>query len=90
MEVVCKSFKACGIAVKSDRSEDREIFCLKSSGGAEDASVESTRQTAALSDATAEDNNLDPFADMEDEEQLESNDVIVEDYDDGQDYYSTT
>ena len=52
---------------------------------AEDVSVEIARQTAALSDATAEDDDLDPFADTEDEEQLESNELIVEDYDDGQD-----
>ena len=51
----------------------------------EDASVEIARQTAALSDATAEDDGLDPFTDTGDEEQLESNELIIEDYDNGQD-----
>ena len=48
-------------------------------------SREIARQTAALSNAAAEDNDLGPFADTEDEEQLESDELIVEDYDNGQD-----
>ena len=35
----------------------------------EDASVEIATKTVALSDATAEDDDLDPFADMEEEDQ---------------------
>ena len=42
-EIACKSFKACGISVKLDRSADKEIDCLKSSSVAEDVSMEIAR-----------------------------------------------
>ena len=83
-EVVCKSFKVCGISVKSDGSEEKEIHCIKSGSVTEDALLEIARQTTALSaSTTADDSN--PFADMKDEEQLETNDLIIEDNDDEQD-----
>ena len=65
-EVVCKSFKTCGISVKSDGSEDEEIHCTKSGNVAEDAMAEIAWQTAALGSSTLADDS-DPFADIEDE-----------------------
>ena len=62
-EVVCKSFKTCGISVNSDGSEDVEIHCIKSGNVAEDATAEIARQTAALSSSMLA-VDLDPFADI--------------------------
>ena len=57
---------------------------IESGSVAEDATAEFVRQMAALSGSTTADDS-DPFADMEDEEQLETNELIVEDNDDEQD-----
>ena len=83
-EVVCKSFKMCGISVNSDGSKDVEIHCIKSGNVAEDATAEIARQTAALSSSMLADDS-DPFADIEDEGQLETNELVIEDDDDEQD-----
>ena len=45
---------------------------------AEDATAEFTRQTAALSSSTLADNS-DPFTDIEDEGQLETNELVIDD-----------
>ena len=65
-EIIPKSFRACGISVNTDGTEDEEIHCLKEGGVAADARESIRRDTATL--ATATDTKLeesDPFADIE-------------------------
>ena len=55
-----------------DGSEDSEIHCLRSGMLPEEAADKLAQQTAAL--VAAEDEDVDPFADLEDdEEELELN-----------------
>ena len=76
-DVVHKSFKTCGISVRTDGSEDSEIHCLRSGVLPEEAADELAQQTAVL--VAAEDEDVDPFADLEDEEEeLEMNEVVIE------------
>ena len=83
-EIVQKSFHACGISVSTDGTEDDEIHCLKEGGVAADARETVKRETATLTllplAALPEADDLDPFADIEeDEEELEENEVVLED-----------
>uniref|UniRef100_A0A1X7UB27 DDE-1 domain-containing protein n=1 Tax=Amphimedon queenslandica TaxID=400682 RepID=A0A1X7UB27_AMPQE len=80
-DVIVKSFKACGISVAIDGSEDNEIHCLKSDGVAADAAEDIRRLTAEMLASQPDD---DPFADIEtsnDENELETNEIVVEDSD---------
>ena len=76
------SFVQC-ISVRSDGTEDNEIIhCLKSGGVAEDAASLIVQQTAALQAREDVDDNCDPFADIEeDDSELETNEVAVDDKD---------
>ena len=81
-EVVVNSFKACGISVAVDGSEDSAIHCLKQGGVAAEAASEIARLTAEIlaGEATPDE---DPFADLDeaDEMELEGNELVVEDSD---------
>ena len=57
---------------------------IQSGKVAEDATAEFARQTAALSSSTLADNS-DPFTDIEDEGQLETNELVIDDNGDQQD-----
>ena len=57
---------------------------IESGNVAEDATAEFARKTAALSSSTLADNS-DPFTDIEDEGQLETNDLVIDDDSDQQD-----
>ena len=75
-KVVRKSFKTCGISVRTNGSEDSEMHCLRSGVLPEEAADKLVQQTAAL---VAEDEHVDTFADLEDdEEEPETNEVVVE------------
>ena len=81
-EVVINSFKSCGITVKVDGSEDKEIDCIKDGGVAADTFEDISQKTAALFSCEAEidDCEHDPFEDVaEDEEELEDNELVIED-----------
>ena len=76
-EIVQKSFRACGISVNTDGTEDEEIHCLKEGGVAADAMEEIRRETATLHTAELDDES-DPFADIEeDEDELEQNELVL-------------
>ena len=69
-ELIAKSFRACGISVNIDGSEDGDVHCLKDGGVAEDARVAIDRDTGTL--LSGEDRDYsDPFEEEEDEDQLE-------------------
>jgi len=80
-EVVKKSFRACGISVSVDGSEDDEIHCIKEGGVAAAARPDIARSTATLLPPHDVDNDEeDPFGDLqdEDEEELEGNEVVID------------
>ena len=60
------------------------IQWIESGNIAEDATAEFVRQTAALSSSTLA-HNSDPFTDIEDEGQLETNELVIDDDGDQQD-----
>ena len=62
-DVVCKSFKACTISVKSDGSQDAEIHYLKRGCIAEDAVCEIRELIAALRAESSDDEDL--FGDLD-------------------------
>ena len=72
----------CGISVRVDGTEDASIHCLKSGGVASEALPTITENTATLLfEAQTQDNDdRDPFADLDnEEEELETNELLVED-----------
>ena len=71
-----KSFRVCGITVNPDGSEDSEISCLKENGVAHDARREIELETAVLERGEQVESG-DPFADEEDEDELEENEIVV-------------
>ena len=82
--VIVKSFRTCGITINVEGSEDNDIHCLIKAGEAAHAAA------SLISDATskmldlageAESDDKDPFADIdsEDDEELESNEILVDD-----------
>ena len=82
-EIVQKSFCARGISVSTDGSEDDKIHYLKEGGVAADVRETVKRDTANLTSlpltTSAEADNVDSFADIEeDEEELEENEVVLE------------
>lgn len=76
-----KSFRCCGISVKVDGSEDKEIHCIKDGGVAAEAFAEISQRTAALLATDESDSDSDePFQDIdEDESELEENEAVIED-----------
>ena len=78
-ETVKKSFRACGISVHTDGTEDGEIHCLKEGGVAADARKTIERDTAALVTATDSLEESDPFADVEEDEEELENELVLED-----------
>ena len=59
---------------------DHQIWCIHANGVAAQVKLEIAQKTAELV-TTSEDNEDDPFADHnDDEKQLESNEVVVKDY----------
>lgn len=75
--IIHKSFRSYGISIKLDGTADDGIHCIKSWGVAESAAVEIAHLTVALKSAPEED-NFGPFADLDDEEEREDNEVVVE------------
>ena len=71
----------CGISACGDGTEDASIYCLKSGGIANEALPTITKNTATLlSETQRQDNDRDLFADLDDdEEELETNELLVED-----------
>ena len=69
-----KSFRACGISVNEDGSEDGEIHSIKEGQIAAEASPVIAERTASLLGATKEDDS-DPFAELEDKDELADNEV---------------
>ena len=79
--IALSSFKACGISVAVDGSEDSSIHCLKQSGIAADAASRISQLTAEML-AARDDDDDDPFLSSDDDEdELETNELIVEDTD---------
>ena len=75
-DVVRKSFRVCGITVNPDGSEDSEISCLKENGVAYDARCKIELETAVFEQGEQVESG-DPFADEEDEDELEENEIVV-------------
>ena len=81
-EVIVKSFKVCGISVVVDGSEDGDIHCLKSGEVAADAAEEIHQLTTEMLASQPDDEDEDPFADLNsDENELETNQLVREDND---------
>ena len=80
-DIVIKSFRCCGISVKVDGTEDKEIHCIKDGGIAAEAFAEISQHTAALLVTDESDSESDdPFEDIdEDEGELEDNEAVIED-----------
>ena len=80
-DTVIKSFRCCGISVKVDGTEDKEIHCIKDDGIATEAFGEISQRTAALLATDESDSESDdPFKDVdEDEGELEENEAVIED-----------
>ena len=76
-EVVKKSFLACGISVNTDESQDSEVSCLKQGGIATEASATLAEKTMELN-SNRQLETEDPFADLEDEDELEHNELTIE------------
>ena len=84
MKTLCKYTCTKSLGVSTDGTEDDEIHRLKEDGGADDARESGKRYTAnptsPLLAAPPEADDVDPFADLEeDEEELEKNEVDLED-----------
>ena len=71
-----KSFRVCGITVNPDGSEDSEISCLKENGVAYEARCKIELETAVFEQGEQVESG-DPFADEEDEDELEENEIVV-------------
>ena len=78
--MIVSSFKACEISVAVDGSEDSSVHCLKQSGIAADAASRISQLTAEML-AARDDDDDDPFLSSDDEVELETNKLIVEDTD---------
>ena len=80
-DVIIKSFRVCGISVKTDGSEDGEIHNLKKGQITAEALPITAEKTASLLEAAEEDNS-DSFTECdleEDEDELADNELAVED-----------
>lgn len=80
VDVIKNSFKYCGISVKLDGSEDNVIHCIKDNGVAPQAREDIQKETAALlASKDNEDENEDPFKDIEeDEDELQQNEMVLD------------
>ena len=80
-DIITRSFLVCGISACVDGTEDASIHCLKSGGVVSKVLPTITENTATLlSEAQRQDDDRDPFADLDDEEEeLETNELLVED-----------
>ena len=76
-EVVKKSFLACGISVNTDGSQDSEVSCLKQGGIATEASTTIAEKTMELNSHRQLETE-DPFADLEDDDELEHNELTID------------
>ena len=80
VEVIKKTFKSCGISVMIDGSEDTEVHCIRDGGVAAEARAEIAQSTAALlapqDENVEDDDDPDPFKDIEDEDELEQNEWL--------------
>ena len=82
-----KSFRACGISVNTDGTNDGEIHCMKENEVAFAAREIIKEATAALLQPQQQEveGAEDPFADLyedeegEDEDELECNEIVIED-----------
>ena len=80
-EVRVSSFKASGISVEVDGSEDSSIHCLKQGGVAAGVPSNISQLTAEML-AAPDVNDNDPFLSVDDDEdELETNELTVEDMD---------
>ena len=75
-EVIKKSFKACGISVLLDGSEDNLIHCIKPGNIAESAAAAIASETANLACIQNQDGDEDPFLDCDEPEEDET---VIED-----------
>ena len=73
-----KSFRACGISVDVDGANDSETHCFKDGGMAAAARETVTSATARLLFAADEEDDEDPFAEVE-EDELSENEIVMED-----------
>ena len=78
-EVVVKSFEARGISVSLDGKEDDKIHCIKDCEVAAAAKPEIEAKTIQLHNPQDLDQADDPFADLEDEDELDTNELTVDD-----------
>uniref|UniRef100_A0A1X7U9Q1 DDE-1 domain-containing protein n=1 Tax=Amphimedon queenslandica TaxID=400682 RepID=A0A1X7U9Q1_AMPQE len=81
-EVIMKSFDVCGISVSVDGEEDHKIQCVKDG----EVSSAAGRLIASKTKALHEPHDLDsadPFPDLdelnEDEDQVDTNECVIED-----------
>ena len=70
-----KYFRVCGISLKPDGSEDDEMRCIQPVGVAFEARDDIREQSSGLAQTEQE----DPFDGLEDEDEHESNEVVVDD-----------
>ena len=79
-KLIQKSFRACGISVDIDGVNDSEIHCLEDSGVAAAARETVTSATARLLSGADEEDEEDPFVELEeDEDELSENEIVMED-----------
>ena len=78
-ELIQKSFRACRISVDIDGKCEGEIHSLKAGGVASDACGPITAETTSLLSGAIEDSKEDPFADIEDKDELEENETVLDD-----------
>ena len=80
-DVIRKTFHVSGIALNPDGSEDHEIRCIQEDGVAAGAKEEIAQLTTAFT-LTQDEDDSDPFSDLDDDEdELENNEIVVEDSD---------
>ena len=78
-ELIQKSFRACGISIDVDGANDSKIHCLKDGGVAAAARETLSSATARLLSGADED-DVDPFAELEeDEDELSENEIVMDD-----------
>ena len=78
-DIIIISLWAHGFSVDVDGTQDGEIYCLKAGGVAADACETITMETAKLLSIVSEADDEDPFADIEDEDELEKSETVLDD-----------
>ena len=80
IELIKKSFRACGVSVNIDGTDHGEIHCLKPGRVAVEAREAITTETATLFSSIQDRDEEDPLADLEeDKDELEENETVLED-----------